>query len=389
MKREDKIISIKISHSTKRLTITLKDSLLLLPNSLEKLARQFNLEVGKLIEPVYVGEGHDEYKSEDLSHYNKKIAKVNDFNIWKEDIQAYCVQDCKALYDVLVKFRELVAQNFNLDIIKYPTIPSLAFAIYRIHYMPENTIPVTQGKVFNFIRTSFTGGSTEMYKPNAIGKNIFCYDVISLYPAVMANNLFPTGQISYFEGDPTFLTDSIYWIGEAKVSTKADLYQPYLQLHHKTNAGWRTIAPNGEFNMVINSPEYFNSLKDYNISVSKGYLFANKTDLFSKYVKDMYNLRKKYTKSEPMNLIAKLLMNSLFGRFGMEPQLHNHIFATFEEIQELSSKYEILDYLELDSNLYFVSYQASEARELDSALPRGRVFQLVLLLLLLLMQEFT
>jgi hypothetical protein len=39
----------------------------------------------------------------------------------------------------------------------------------------------------------------------------------------------------------------------------------------------------------------------------------------------MYNLRLQYPKSNPMNLIAKLLMNSLYGRFGM-----NDAFPTIE-----------------------------------------------------------
>ena len=38
----------------------------------------------------------------------------------------------------------------------------------------------------------------------------------------------------------------------------------------------------------------------------------------------MYKLRLEYSKSDPMNLIAKLLMNSLYGRFGMDTN-HNII----------------------------------------------------------------
>ena len=35
----------------------------------------------------------------------------------------------------------------------------------------------------------------------------------------------------------------------------------------------------------------------------------------------MYNLRKQYHTSNPLNLIAKLLMNSLYGKVGMSPEL--------------------------------------------------------------------
>lgn len=373
LKKDEKIISIKISNRSKNVSITLKDSLLLLPQSLDELAKQFKLSSGKTTEPVYVGEGHDEYKSTDLSHYTKAVNKITVFSYWKELIESYCINDCIVLYQVLVKYQSLIFSSFNIDIIKYPTVPSLAFAIYRMHYMPSDTIPITKGKVFNFIRRSYTGGSTEMYKPNAIGQNIYCYDVNSLYPSVMAKAKYPVGQIFYFEGDPSVLDVNTYWIGEAVVKTRKDLYQPYLQVHHKTDAGWRTIAPNGCFEMVIHSSEYHHSKKDYDISVSKGYLFEATADLFSDYVNDMFALRQQYSKSEPMNYVAKLLNNSLYGRFGMEPQLHSHIFTTFEGIQRLiSNNNEILDFIDLGNNQYFVSYQGANVQELDNTLPRSK-----------------
>jgi hypothetical protein len=35
----------------------------------------------------------------------------------------------------------------------------------------------------------------------------------------------------------------------------------------------------------------------------------------------MYKLRQEYDKSHAMNLIAKLLMNSLYGKFGMDTEI--------------------------------------------------------------------
>lgn len=39
--------------------------------------------------------------------------------------------------------------------------------------------------------------------------------------------------------------------------------------------------------------------------------------IFKSYVEILYSLRIKYPKSHPLNLVAKLLLNSLYGRFGM------------------------------------------------------------------------
>lgn len=66
-----------------------KDSILLINVSLDKLAKQFNLEVGKLVEPVCRGQGHDEYKDTNLVPI-KKVEEVIEFEEWKSKAEAYC-----------------------------------------------------------------------------------------------------------------------------------------------------------------------------------------------------------------------------------------------------------------------------------------------------------
>jgi DNA polymerase type B, organellar and viral len=83
LKRDDKIISIKISDYSKNISVTLKDSFILLPSSLKKLSEQFNIETPKVIEPVYQGlspEGAKYYQA-DISHYNKNVLIYNNLNI--------------------------------------------------------------------------------------------------------------------------------------------------------------------------------------------------------------------------------------------------------------------------------------------------------------------
>lgn len=47
----------------------------------------------------------------------------------------------------------------------------------------------------------------------------------------------------------------------------------------------------------------------YTFEIIKGYKFKSAL-LFKDYVEKMYSLRQQYSKNDPMNLIAKLLMNS-------------------------------------------------------------------------------
>jgi hypothetical protein len=68
---------------------------------------------------------------------------------------------------------------------------------------------------------------------------------------------------------------------------------------------------------MIFSPELDNAVKyGYKFDILGGYIFERK-NIFKNYVLNLYDLRLKYPKSNPLNLIAKLLLNSLYGRFGM------------------------------------------------------------------------
>ena len=195
-----------------------------------------------------------------------------------------------------------------------------------------------------------------MYIPT--GQNLFCYDVNYLYPFVMLEHKYPVGQISEFFGDISILEDK-YWIAEASVRTKRDLRHPYLQIHHSIDGNksrLRTISPNGCFNMKIHKPEYVNALKDYDIIIKEGYYFEE-GDIFSKFVLDLYTLRKTYVKSHPLNLTCKLLMNSLYGRFGMKPITTTQKFVDRKTFLKLTQEYNEIDFIDLDKYGLFVTYE--------------------------------
>ena len=369
--KEQNIISISIINRNKNISITIRDSYLILPSSLSKLSKQFKVIQQKLIEPVLIGIGaklNPQYSMNNFLHYTKEIEQIEDFDIWRDKIQKYCEADCISLYQVLIKFRDLIINKFNIDILKYSTVPSLAFGIYRMHYLNDDTIPLTTGRVFDFIKQSFTGGRTDMYRPNALNKDIYVYDINSLYPYVMSEFKYPIGQISQFEGDPTIL-DNKYWIGDVDVSTKQDMFIPPIQLHHNISGksgGIRTISPNGSFNTKLNSVEY-ESYKDfYNFKINSGYLFE--TDyVFTDYVNDLYAIRKSYPKSDPLNYISKLLMNSLYGRFAMKNIKNNYSFLDKSEFFKLleNDQIEIENYIDLNDSL-FVNFVDNSQLDNDS-----------------------
>ena len=318
-------------------TIIFKDSMLLLPLSLRKLCKAFNIEVPKghfpfkLTNIFYTGiiPRFESWTGISLSEYGiiKAAYKGKLWNFQQEAIK-YCKLDCKVLHEIIIKFNELIFKEFNINVHIPLTLPALAMRIYKTHYMPEDTIYQLLGNVENNIRQSYTGGAVDVYIPhNRIGDffkqikgffiKLYYYDVNSLYPYVMAYFKMPIGKPIAFDGDIRKIDSNAYGFFYCNISSPKELEHPILQRRIKTSEGMRTIAGLGNWTGWICSLEMDNAMKyGYTFEILKGYQFET-GDIFSGYINKLYNLRKEYDKTHPMNLIAKLLMNSLYGKFGM------------------------------------------------------------------------
>jgi len=165
---------------------------------------------------------------------------VNGIEIGKELLE-YNKLDCIVLYQVVHKYAAEIYDMFKLNIHKYPTLSSLAMAIFRSNfYKPtdeSNSINITSNEIYNDIKPGYQGGHVDVYK--AYGENLYYYDVNSLYPFVMRNNLFPSGPCTYFEGEKAL--KDLFGIVYANITCPIDLKVPVL-LHKHNNV---TMAPTG------------------------------------------------------------------------------------------------------------------------------------------------
>jgi len=75
----------------------------------------------------------------------------------------------------------------NVDINNIITLPSIALKIFLTKYYNNELALITSSKLEDYIRKSYYGGVTEVYKP--IGQNLYYYDVNSLYPFALLNPL--------------------------------------------------------------------------------------------------------------------------------------------------------------------------------------------------------
>lgn len=362
---DNKIISITFKMNG--YVVTFKDSQQMLIGSLRNLAKAFGVETQKSIFPYnFVKENNLNYngyvpdfkyfddisKSEYLNYC--EMFKNKTWNLENEAIK-YCEIDCISLYQIITKFNELVFDKFNIDIHKYPTLSSLAFAIFRTHFLKMNTIPQLTGQIAKDIRLSYTGGAVDMYQPfNEEGTKIHCYDVNSLYPFTMEDKLMPTGKPIFFKGDIRKVDPDAFGFFFCNIETPTDLLHPIIQTHINTEHGLRTIAPLGEWSDMIFSSELDNAMKlGYKFEILWGYKFKP-DNVFKDYVDCLYQMRLDYPKSNPLNLIAKLLLNSLYGRFGMIDEFPDiTIFKDKKSFNEFmkNTNLEVLETIELGDKL--------------------------------------
>jgi hypothetical protein len=405
IRNRGRLISIKVSKSiidketnkTKVISLTFYDSYQLLPSSLRNLALSFNTNTQKDIFPYdfvnknnlnYLGPvpsmdffPQDTFNSIEI--YNQYASNFND----KWDLKAistqYCIQDCVSLHQVLSKFSDLIWVKYQVNITKFPTLTSLTFSIFRTHFLGDTKIPMLAGKFYTDIKMAYTGGATDMYIPSnitffegmkALGSKLlkrftklFYYDVNSLYPYIMSKFELPTGKLVYFEGDiynsnliiDNIVKDGVLGFYYCKVIAPLGLKHPIIQLRHNN----KTLAPVGEFECMLYSAEIVNARKfGYQIQVLRGYYFTEKTTIFKEYILQLYSLRLEYDKSHPMNLIAKLLMNSLYGRFGMDYSLEESSICNDKEILKLlnnnSDNKHVIDIEPLGSNSFIVTQES-------------------------------
>ena len=291
--------SIK-GHRTNKVKIL--DSLKIFPNfSVERVAEGFNLPIRKL-----------------SIDYKKK--RPIGWQLTDEEI-AYIRNDV----EIMARALKIM---FNKGL-KRMTIAGDAFQSYK-EMMPKfrKRFPVLDEKVDADIRLAYRGGFTyvnDIYKEKPVGHGI-CIDKNSMYPSKMVQKPLPYGQPEFFEGKYQYDPEMPLYI--QSLSCKFDLKSgriPNIQL--KNNLSFipneYLASSNDEIvTLSLCSPDYKLFIENYNIkdvTYYGGWKFYQCQGMFDKYINYWMNQKIKAGKegNKPLRQIAKLMLNSLYGRFGL------------------------------------------------------------------------
>lgn len=260
--------------------ISLLDSYRLLPSSLKKLSNQFVPELPKI------------------------SLDVMPWDLDDKSLREYLQRDCETLYLIVERFWELIDSNFGT--IRANTLSSLSLKVFRKHYLNQD-IFTSNKRLYEYEKASYFGGMVNCLRKGTFEK-VYIYDVNSMYPYCMSEFEYPSSYVG------RWVREYRGCLGLYKIAFDIDTPVPFIfDIYERklSNKGYAIVD-----NLTY---EYAASMGE--VKLLEGYEFFRKAPLFRDFVNDLYTLRMK--SDEPMKFIYKILLNSLYGKFGQRRESRN------------------------------------------------------------------
>lgn len=192
--------------------------------------------------------------------------------------------------------------------------------------------PVLPIEVDRFIRASYRGGVCQVkeeYQYKTIKGKINVYDVNSMYPYQMCTQLLPYGTPQYYNGK--YKPDKVFPLYIQRIIVQCALKpnkQPTIIIQDQyISVVTRYLIDNTlsePIELTLTSIDLellFNHYDIYAIEYLDGYKFMGTYNLFHEFVLPLY--KKKSTTKGAERQLNKILINSLYGKFGMNPEKVN------------------------------------------------------------------
>lgn len=284
--------------------ISFFDSLKLLNFSVEEVAKAFNLPIKKL---------EIDYKAK-----REKGHKITDEE--KEYLK----------HDVMIMSLAL-EKMFEMKITKM-TIASNAMSFFKDTISKKRFEEWFKPPLYDKdLRQAYKGGFTylnDIYRGKEVKEGIVL-DVNSLYPSVMYYSPMPYGEGIYFDGK--YIPDKLYNLYIQNITCqfriKKDMI-PTIQI--KNNLSFVPTeylsSSNGEsINLTLTNVDlklFLEHYDIYDVSYNWGWKYKSSTKIFKSYIDYWNELKVKATKegNKPLRTIAKLMLNSLYGKFAASPE---------------------------------------------------------------------
>ena len=307
------------------------------------------------------------------------------------ECERYCINDVMILCTALEAYRSAAIELNGIDPFTKSTIASYAQVVYRANHMPLNSIPQLTRAEHDFVRPALQGGRTEAFmlarKWDAASVSSGVYgryiDVNSMYPSVQKWDPLP-GAITGFEPSvhitgpaaadfinahcKTSLAVVVY-----SITPPSSLYIPVLLVTDTDSRLKGMLHP--IVRATGTSIEIAEALRrGYTSLIIHGYMtFTARTDLFASYVDTYVAIKEKHSQGPLKNpgrcKIAKLMLNSLWGKFAQKDPKNEHRLITdtthwFKLVTAYNDGGPTIDVLRMTDDYCFVSLGLPEGENL-------------------------
>lgn len=284
--------------------ISFFDSLKLLNFSVEEVAKAFNLSIKKL---------EIDYKAK-----REKGYKITDEE--KEYLK----------HDVMIMSLAL-EKMFEMKITRM-TIASNAMNFFKDTISKKRFEEWFKPPLYDKdLRQAYKGGFTylnEIYRGKEVKEGIVL-DVNSLYPSVMYYSPMPYGEGIYFDGK--YVPDKLYNLYIQNITCqfriKKDMI-PTIQIKNNLSfvpTEYLSSSKGESINLTLTNVDlklFLEHYDIYDVSYNWGWKYKSSTKIFKRYIDYWNELKVKATKegNKPLRTIAKLMLNSLYGKFAASPE---------------------------------------------------------------------
>lgn len=303
--KQNQFYSIKIifdyKNKQKKNIACIYDSLKILPMPVEKVAKAFDLPIRKLDldynEKREIGHKLTEHEKDYITN-DVEIMAMALFHQFKQGLNKMTAGS-----NALSYFKMLKGKTF------------------------KELFPVLSVEIDKFIRHSYKGGSTQVnpkFQNIDIGSGIV-FDVNSLYPSIMYDELLPYDIPIYFFGKYKHNENYPLYIQRVIVDFKIKPnHIPSIQvkgnyLYQSTEYITETIEPTELYltNIDLELLKQQYDIKD--IIYIDGYMFRGIKGIFKDYID--YWIKIKNNSTGPIKELSKLMLNSLYGKFATNPNV--------------------------------------------------------------------
>ncbi len=287
--------------------VTFRDSLKLIPLSVKQIGKSFKLPMQK---------GKIDYKAHDLLPEGSPLT---------DEEEDYLIKDIQIVEYALRFFHTQGMDKMTIGSCALDEFKKIITKKYFKRYFPP---PFYDEDV----RKAYKGGFTYLepkYKNRMLGKMIVL-DVNSLYPSVMrgcSGEILPYGVPIFFEGQ--YQADTLYNCYIQHIRCGFELKEgkiPTIQLKHTPGYQGNIYLTTSDGDIVdlyltnVDLALFLENYEPHNLEYLNGWMFKGvKAEvIFADYV-DKWSGIKVKSKDEGnhgMYLISKLMLNSLYGKFG-------------------------------------------------------------------------